>query len=49
MSKQPENRPTYTVELRPGPHVTEPIRMLRLALKRLLREYGFRCTSILEK
>jgi hypothetical protein len=39
-------RPVFTVQLRPEPQVTDPIRALRFALKFLLRRFGLRAISI---
>ena len=36
---------TYLVVLRPEPHVDDPPRALKRALKVLLRHYGLRATS----
>jgi hypothetical protein len=38
-------RPIFRLRLRPEPHI-EPIRALRAALKRLLRDFGLRCVSV---
>jgi hypothetical protein len=43
-----KDRPTFTVTLRPEKHVADPVRALRHALKRLLRDYGMRATSAVE-
>jgi hypothetical protein len=40
-----QKRPQYLLRLRPEPHVDNPIRALRLALKLLLRKFGLRCVS----
>jgi hypothetical protein len=42
-------RPTFTIVLRAEPHVTDPVRALRAALKRLLRSYGLRAVSVEQK
>jgi hypothetical protein len=44
----PQKRPQYLLRLRPEPHVDNPVRALRLALKVLLRRFGLRATSIEE-
>ena len=41
-------RPVFRLTLRPEPHVTDPVRALRLALKVLLRRFGLRCISVEE-
>jgi hypothetical protein len=41
----PLHRPQYLIRLRPEPHVDNPVRALRLALKTLLRRFGSRCVS----
>jgi hypothetical protein len=41
-------RPVFVLRLRPEPRVTDPVRALRSALKRLLRSYGLRCVDIRE-
>jgi hypothetical protein len=38
----------FTVKLRPLPHVTDPVRALRAALKVLLRRFGLRATDVSE-
>jgi hypothetical protein len=38
-------RPTFLIRLRPGPHVADPIRALRHALKRLGRDHDLQCLS----
>jgi hypothetical protein len=40
-----QNRPQYRLLLRPEPHVHDPLRALRAALKVLLRRFGLRCMS----
>jgi hypothetical protein len=40
-----KERPVFVVHLRPEPNI-DPIRALRWALKRLLRDYGMRAISI---
>jgi hypothetical protein len=47
MSTTPK-RPQYLLRLRPEPHITDPVRALRLALKLLLRRCGLRALSIEE-
>jgi hypothetical protein len=42
------DRPLFTITLRPEPGV-DPIRALRHALKRLLRDYGMRAISATEE
>jgi hypothetical protein len=42
------NRDSYVLTLRPEPGV-DGIRALRWGLKRLLRQYGLRCTEIDKK
>jgi hypothetical protein len=44
-----EPRPTYIVELRAAPGVTDPIKTLRWALKVLLRRFKLRCVSVEER
>jgi hypothetical protein len=39
------DRPTFNLRLRPE-DVDDPVYSLRLALKRLLRDYGLRCLSV---
>jgi hypothetical protein len=39
----------FVLRLRPLPSVVDPIRALRWALKRLLRDHGFRCISVSEE
>jgi hypothetical protein len=41
-----EPRPVFVITLQPEKHVTDPIRALRAALKRLRRSYGLRCISV---
>ena len=43
-----DERPIYTLILRPEPHVEEPTRELRHILKVLLRRFGFRAVSVSE-
>ena len=43
------DRPRYLVILEPEKHVTDPVRALRAALKRLFRSYGLRAISVEEK
>ena len=45
MTSKPAERPTFQLKLRPEPHVTDPVRVLRAALKLLLRKYGMRAIS----
>ena len=40
------DRPTFDLRLRPEKGVDDPVYSLRLALKRLLRDYGLRCLSV---
>jgi hypothetical protein len=40
------DRPIYLIRLRPLPTVSDPIRALRAALKRLLRDHGLRAVSV---
>jgi hypothetical protein len=40
------DRPTFDLRLRPEKDVDDPVYSLRLALKRLLRDYGLRCLSV---
>lgn len=42
------DRPVFVLVLRPEHGVTDPTRMLRAALKVLLRRFGFRCVDIRE-
>jgi hypothetical protein len=42
-------QPIYVVRLRAEPDIEDPIRMLRHALKDLLRLYGMRCLQIDEE
>jgi hypothetical protein len=39
-----KDRPTYTLRVRPEPHV-DPIKALRALLKAMLRTYGMKCIS----
>lgn len=48
MTAKPADRPTFSLTLRPEPHVIDPDRALRRALKVLLRSFGLRATSIEE-
>jgi hypothetical protein len=41
-------RPTYLLRLRPEPDVDDPVRVLRGALKYLLRRHGLRCIDARE-
>jgi len=41
-------RPQFIIVLEPEKHVTDPVRALRGALKRLLRSYGLRAVSVEE-
>jgi hypothetical protein len=47
----PRSKPgnIFTVKLRPLPGVANPIRALRWALKRLLRDYKLRCIPVSEE
>jgi hypothetical protein len=40
-----KDRPHFIVVLRPEPHVADPIKALRGALKTVLRQWGLRCVS----
>jgi hypothetical protein len=42
------DRPVYVLHLRPEPHVVDVVRVLRAALKRLLRDHGLRAISVEE-
>lgn len=42
------DRPIFTLQLRPEPHVAEEIRTLNRALKTLLRQFGLRCVAVEE-
>jgi hypothetical protein len=42
------NRPIYALQLRALPHVVDDLRVLRGALKRLKRDLGFQCLSVVE-
>jgi hypothetical protein len=42
----PVDRPTFILHLRPEPHCTDPIKAVRAVLKRSLRDFGMRCTTI---
>jgi hypothetical protein len=42
-------RPKFVLTLQPLPGVADPIRTLRRALKRLLRDHGLRCVSAREE
>lgn len=44
-----KSRPIFVLKLRPEPQVTDEIKMLRFALKALLRRYGMRCIGIHEE
>jgi hypothetical protein len=39
-------RPIFILRIRPEPHVDDPVRALRHALKKLLRAYGIRVLKI---
>jgi hypothetical protein len=41
-----ESRPVFVLTFQPLPHVTEPHRALRVALKLILRRFGLRCVSV---
>lgn len=43
------DRPLFRLTLRPEPDVADPLRALRAALKRLLRDHGLRCLAIEEQ
>jgi hypothetical protein len=42
------DRPVFTLQIRPEPHVVDEIRTLKRALKTLLRQFGLRCISATE-
>jgi hypothetical protein len=42
------DRPRYIITLQAEKHVTDPVRALRAALKRLLRSYGLKAISVQE-
>jgi hypothetical protein len=44
-----KERPTYLIRLRPEAGVADPIRMLRSALKVLLRQFGLRALAVQEE
>jgi hypothetical protein len=44
--KRAAQRPTFILCLRPEAYVNDPVKMLRWALKALLRKYGLRCVSV---
>ena len=41
-----DNKPTFVLRLRPEPSCPDPTRMLRAALKVLLRQFGLRCVDV---
>jgi hypothetical protein len=43
------NQPTIVLKLVALPHVTDPIRALRAALKQMLRQHGLKCIGIAEQ
>ena len=43
-----KQRPTFVLQLRAEPHVVDPVRALRRALKILLRRFGLRCLDVRE-
>ena len=43
-----KERPVYVIALRPEPHVDDAIRVLRGALKSLLRQHGLRALAVHE-
>jgi hypothetical protein len=43
-----KDRPTFTLVIRPDPHVANPIRALRRLLKFALRPCGSRAASVTE-
>jgi hypothetical protein len=45
MNTPARDRPHFIVVLRPEPHVVDPIKALRGALKTVLRQWGLRCVS----
>jgi hypothetical protein len=46
MNTPARERPTFTITLRPEPHVVDPIRMLRGFLKDGLRRWGLRAIMV---
>jgi hypothetical protein len=48
MTDKPTTRPTYTVQLTPGPHCANPARALARLLKFALRSCDLKCTSVEE-
>jgi hypothetical protein len=42
-------RPVYVLKLRPEPHVADPVKALRAALKALLRRHGLKCLTAYEE
>jgi hypothetical protein len=44
--REPDHVPAYRLVLRPTSQCADPIRALRHLLKRALRTYGLKCTSI---
>jgi hypothetical protein len=47
--KPAHKRPVFVLALRAEPHVADPVRALRHALKRLLRDHGLRVVAIHER
>jgi hypothetical protein len=45
---EPSDRPRYRLELVALPHVDQPAYALRQLLRRALRNYGLKCTSVEE-
>jgi hypothetical protein len=45
---QPGDGRVFTVKLRPLPHVADPVKALRGALKVLLRRFGLHATEVSE-
>jgi hypothetical protein len=44
-----DERPKFVLTLQPVPGVADPIKALRAALKRLLRDHKLRCLSVHEE
>jgi len=45
MTRADPDRPVYVLRLKPAPG-TDHVKMLRMALKTLLRRFGLRCVSV---
>jgi hypothetical protein len=45
---KPGSGRVFIVKLRPLPHVVNPVKALRSALKVLLRRFGLRCVEVAE-